>query len=173
MSKKDADDIKKAIAAIDARKKTKKSPHKPSRNKNIKSPIVQGGDTGLRQQNNIGNSSKSIKTSYIFQDIKVTLKEMYKVDIVFIQGGRFFHAIEEDADFIENSLGWSKHDGGGTQPWFACSGMATERMEKFLITKMEELSLKYAILRQTDYTKIKVTRTVVAANPEDLIGMEF
>ncbi|MDC1149936.1 hypothetical protein OAT47_00430 [Gammaproteobacteria bacterium] len=173
MSQKDTDDIKKAIAAIDARKNNKKSPNKPFRNKSIKSPIVQGGSTGLRQQSNVRNFSKSKNTSYIFQDIKVTLKEMYKVDIVFIQGGRFFHAIEEDADFVESHLGWRKHDRGGTQPWLACSGMATKRMEEFLIKKMEELSLRYAILRQTDYTKIKVTRTIVAAHPKNLIGMEF
>ena len=173
MSQKDTDDIKKAIAAIDARKKNKKSPYKPSTNKSIKSPIVQGGSTGLRQQSKVNKFSKSKKTSYIFQDIKVTLKEMYEVDIVFIQGGRFFHAIEEDADFVESSLGWSKHDRGGTQPWLTCSGMATKKMESFLVKKMEELSLRYAILRQTDYTKIKVTRTIVAANPKNLIGMEF
>ena len=173
MSQKDTDDVKKAIAAIDARKKAKKPSLTPSRKKNIKSPLVQGGDTGKRQQKNVGNYFKTKKTSYIFQDIKNTLKEMYKVDIVFIQGGIFFNAIEEDADFVESNLGWNKHDGGGTQPWFVCSGMATNKMEDFLVRKMAELSLRYAILRQTDYTKIKVTRTVVAANPEDLIGMEF
>ena len=52
MSQKDTDDVKKAIAAIDARKKAKKPSLKPSRNKNIKSPIVQGGDAGMRQQKN-------------------------------------------------------------------------------------------------------------------------
>ena len=135
MSEKDTDDIKKAIAAIDARKKNKNSPYKSSRNKRIKPPIVQGGSTGLQQQSNVQKFYKSKNTSYIFQDIKVTLKEMYKVDIVFIQGGKFFHAIEEDADFVESNLGWSKHDGGGTQPWLACSGMATKKDGRFSCKK--------------------------------------
>ena len=40
-------------------------------------------------------------------------------------------------------------------------------------TVMKEKSLKYAILRQTDYTKTKVTRTVISSFPKELEGMEF
>lgn len=113
------------------------------------------------------------KSSYIFKDIKDTLKEIHKVDIVFIQGGVFFHAIEEDAEYMEKEFEWSKHDSGGTQPWYVCSCGASQKMEEFIVRKMKEKSLKYAILRQTDYGETKVTRTVIAAEPEEIIGLEF
>ena len=38
---------------------------------------------------------------------------------------------------------------------------------------MEEKSLRYAILRQTDIGKTKVTRTVVSSYPKDVKGEEF
>tara|TARA_Y100001936_G_C15996101_1_gene625177 strand:+ start:146 stop:568 length:423 start_codon:yes stop_codon:yes gene_type:complete len=135
--------------------------------------IYSGGSTGLVQQKGIRPANKKIKSSYIFKDIKDTLKEMYKVDIVFIQGGMFFNAIEEDAEYMEKEFEWSKHDSGGTQPWNVCSCRASKKMEDFIVRKMKEKSLKYAILRQTDYTKTKVTRTVISSFPKELEGMEF
>ena len=66
--------------------------------------IYSGGSTGLVQQKGIRPANKKIKSSYIFKDIKDTLKEMYKVDIVFIQGGMFFNAIEEDAEYMEKEF---------------------------------------------------------------------
>ena len=135
--------------------------------------IYSGGSTGLVQQKGIRPANKKIKSSYIFKDIKDTLKEMYKVDIVFIQGGMFFNAIEEDAEYMEKEFKWSKNDSGGTQPWNVCSCRASKKMEDFIVRKMKEKSLKYAILRQTDYTKTKVTRTVISSFPKELEGMKF
>ena len=63
---------------------------------------------------------------------------MYKVDIVFIQGGKFFHAIEEDAEYMEKEFKWSKHDSSGRSPWFVCSCPSTQKMEDFIIKKMTE-----------------------------------
>ena len=87
--------------------------------------IYQGGSTGLVQQKGI-RSNKKVKSSYIFKDIKDDLKDKHKLDIVFIQGGMFFNAIEEDADFMQKEFKWNKHDSGGTQPWFVCSCRATK-----------------------------------------------
>ena len=135
--------------------------------------IYQGGSTGLVQQKGIRSNKKKVKSSYIFKDIKDDLKNRHKLDIVFIQGGKFFNAIEEDADFVEKEFKWNKHDSGGTQPWYICSCGATKKMEEFIVKKMEEKSLRYAILRQTDYGKTKVTRTVVSSYPKELEGEEF
>ena len=74
---------------------------------------------------------------------------------------------------MEKEFEWSKHDSGGTQPWNVCSCRASKKMEDFIVRKMKEKSLKYAILRQTDYTKTKVTRTVISSFPKELEGMEF
>ena len=135
--------------------------------------IYSGGSTGLVQQRGIHPVNKKVKSSYIFKEIKDTLKVMYKVDIVFIQGGIFFNAIEEDAEYMEKEFGWNKHDSGGTQPWNVCSCRSSKKMEDSIIKKMTERSLKYSILRQTDYTKTKVTRTVISSFPKELEGMEF
>ena len=48
-----------------------------------------------------------------------------------------------------------------------------KKMEEFIVKKMEEKSLRYAILRQTDYGETKVTRTVVSSYPKELEGEEF
>lgn len=135
--------------------------------------IVSGGSTGLVQQRGLRSTNKKNKSSYIFKDIKDTLKEIYKVDIVFIQGGMFFNAIEEDAEYMEKEFKWSKHDNGGTAPWYVCSCRASKKMEEFIVRKMKEKLLKYAILRQTDYGETKVTRTVIAAEPKEIKGLEF
>ena len=50
---------------------------------------------------------------------------------------------------------------------------ATKKMEDFIVRKMEEKSLRFAILRQTDYGETKVTRTVVSSYPKELEGEEF
>ena len=89
--------------------------------------IYQGGSTGLVQQKGIHSNKKKVKSSYIFKDIKDYLKNRYKLDIVFIQGGKFFNAIEEDADFVEKEFKWNKHDCGGNQPWYICSCGATKK----------------------------------------------
>ena len=51
--------------------------------------------------------------------------------------------------------------------------MTTKKMEEFIVKNMEEKSLRYAILRQTDYGGTKVTRTVVSSYPKELEGEEF
>ena len=66
--------------------------------------IYQGGSTGLVQQKGIRSNKKKVKSSYIYKDIKDDLKNRHKLDIVFIQGGKFFNAIEEDADFVEKEF---------------------------------------------------------------------
>lgn len=47
------------------------------------------------------------------------------------------------------------------------------KMEGFIVKKTKEKSLRYAILRQTDYGETKVTRTVVSSYPKELEGEEF
>ena len=133
----------------------------------------QGGSTGLVQQKGIRSNKKKVKSSYILKDIKDDLKNRHKLDIVFIQSGMFFSAIEEDADFVEKEFKWNKHDCGGTQPWFVCSCGATKEKEEFIVKKMEAKSLRYAILRQTKYGETKVTRKVISSYPKDLEGEEF
>ena len=118
--------------------------------------IYQGGSTGLVQQKRIRTDSAKIKSSYIFKDIKDTLKDLHKIEVVFIQGGQNFHVIEE-----------------GSQPWNMCSCPATKKMEMFIVREIKKISLSYAVLRQTDYTKTKVTRKIVATSNIKLLGMEF
>ena len=42
--------------------------------------IYQGGSTGLVQQKSIRTDSAKIKSSYIFKDIKDTLKDLHKME---------------------------------------------------------------------------------------------
>ena len=135
--------------------------------------IYQGGSTGLVQQKRIRTDSAKVKSSYIFKDIKDTLKDLHKIEVVFIQGGQNFHVIEEDAELIHKEFKWKKHDQGGSQPWDMCSCPATKKMEMFIVREIKKKSLSYAVLRQTDYTKTKVTRKVVATSNIKLLGMEF
>ena len=79
------DDIKKAIAAIDEKKK-------------ITASFVRGGAPGLRQQR-LKKYPKSNHKIGIKKEIKETCK-MHGEDLVLIHIGAFYQVIEEDATFF-------------------------------------------------------------------------
>ena len=85
MSQKDMNDIKKAIAAIDAKKK-------------VTASFVRGGSPGLVQQRlkKYPNSTSNIG---IKKEIKETCK-MHGEDLVLMEIGAYFKIIEEDAEYF-------------------------------------------------------------------------
>ena len=91
MSQKDMDDIKKAIAAIDGRKK------------NIRASFVRGGATGLRQQRNIKNYPSSRNSESMKQDIKNQCN-MLGEEIVVMQFGSTFDVVDENAEYFHKNF---------------------------------------------------------------------
>ena len=92
MSQKDMDDIKKAIAAIDAKKK------------GLRASFVRGGQTGMVQTNLKKYPKKNSVKEYVYPGIKNQIKANNKhIDIVFIHGlTSSYYIVEEDAEFIHN-----------------------------------------------------------------------
>lgn len=103
MPQEDTDNIKKAIAAIDARKESLKPFRKSSHNKYVKSPIVPGGDTGMRQQGNIKNYPSSRKYESMKQGIKNECN-MLGEDIVIMQFGSTFDIVDENAEYFHKEF---------------------------------------------------------------------
>ena len=89
MSQKDMDDIKKAIAAIDARKK-------------VTASFVRGGSPGLVQQK-LKKYLNSASNIGIKKEIKETCK-MHGEDLVLIEIGAYFKLIEEDAEYFHKEF---------------------------------------------------------------------
>jgi hypothetical protein len=90
MTKKDLDDVKKAIAAIDARKK------------GMRASFVRGGQTGMVQTNLKKYPKKNYVKDYVYPGIKNQIKANNKhIDIVFIHGlTSSYYVVEEDAEYI-------------------------------------------------------------------------
>ena len=91
MSQKDMDDVKKAIAAIDARKK------------GMRASFVRGGQTGMVQTNLKKYPKKNYVQDYVYPGIKNQIKANNKhIDIVFIHGlTSSYYVVEEDAEYIQ------------------------------------------------------------------------
>ena len=83
------DDIKKAIAAIDARKK-------------VTASFVRGGSPGLVQQK-LKKYLNSASNIGIKKEIKETCK-MHGEDLVLIEIGAYFKLIEEDAEYFHKEF---------------------------------------------------------------------
>ena len=93
MSQKDTDDIKKAIAAIDGRKKS------------IRASFVRGGATGLRQQRNIKNYPPSRKGESMKQDIKNQCC-MLGEKMVLMEFGSTYDIVDENAEYFHREFGF-------------------------------------------------------------------
>ena len=122
MSQKDTDDIKKAIAAIDARKKSRKPYLKPPRKKKIKD---------------------------IRKYIKDALKEDFKLDLVLIQIGFMFEAIEEDAVFLSDNCD-CQLQGKGKLVSYEITGFPVSALEK-KIKNLDLMNIEYCIVEQMKY----------------------
>jgi hypothetical protein len=134
MSQKDMDDVKKAIAAIDAKKK------------NIRAKIYSGGSTGLVQQKGrIRTSSKKTKVG-ILKEIKDTLKRDYQIDIVLIQVGYYFEAIEEDAQYFKNEFKFKIHNRGGNSS-YEVTGFTDSSLDEYK-NKLLKRSISFCVVEQ-------------------------
>ena len=108
-----------------------------------------------------------------YLEIKHRIKKKYDLDLVVIQSGPFFEAIEEDADSLEQELGWTLRTRGTPVKYPICSAPATNKIEDFLVKRLHELGFSFAILRLIKSQNNSVVRKIVRSTNEELIGIKF
>ena len=164
MSQKDMDDVKKAIAAIDAKKK------------NIRAKIYSGGSTGLVQQKGRIRKNNPEQKTGIIKHIKDTLKSLYKIDLVIIEVGYYMNIIEEDAQYFHKEFEFKIHDRGGNSSYevagFPLDDSKTN-MEKYKKILLER-DISFCFVEQTEVTTNKVTREVTfSSHNKSALGLTF
>lgn len=105
--------------------------------------------------------------------IKNHIKTKYGLDIVITQSGKYFEALEEDADSIEREFAWNKHQRGADTGYYVCSAPASGKMEDFLVGKFQDLGFSFAILRLKKTDSNEVIREVVRSTNEEILGIQF
>ena len=133
--------------------------------------IYQGGSPGLIQQ-----SQKTVKKflskekNSIQREIQETLKGIYKFDLVLMQIGSFYNAIEEDAIFINKEFGIKKVQPGN---WtFEVASIHKAHINKY-IEKLKIMNKTFCILEQKEISPRKFERTVVISTSQEAIGITF
>ena len=105
-----------------------------------------------------------------YLEIKHRLKTKYGLDLVITQSGPFFEALEEDAESMEQELGWTLRQRG---EYSVCSAPATGIIENFLLRKLKELGFNFAILRLIQTQDQTVVREVVHTTNDKVLGLKF
>ena len=159
MSQKDMDDIKKAIAAIDAKKK------------GLRASFVRGGQTGMVQTNLKKYPKKNSVKDYVYPGIKNQIKANNKhIDIVFIHGlTSSYYIVEEDAEFIHNLD--NKKEYVENISYFRTSIGKSEK-DKF-IKKLQERNKGYVFLDMIFPKTDPIMRVVVDSLDSKLIGTKY
>ena len=159
MSQKDMDDIKKAIAAIDAKKK------------GLRASFVRGGQTGMVQTNLKKYPKKNSVKDYVYPGIKNQIKANNKhIDIVFIHGlTSSYYIVEEDAEFIHNLD--NKKEYVENISYFRTSIGKSEK-DKF-IKKLQERNKGYIFLDMVFPKTDPIMRVVVDSSDSKLIGTKY
>ena len=159
MSQKDMDDIKKAIAAIDAKKK------------GLRASFVRGGQTGMVQTNLKKYPKKNSVKDYVYPGIKNQIKANNKhIDIVFIHGlTSSYYIVEEDAEFIHNLE--NKKEYVENISYFRTSIGKSEK-DKF-IKKLQERNKGYIFLDMIFPKTDPIMRVVVDSSDSKLIGTKY
>jgi hypothetical protein len=156
---KDMDDIKKAIAAIDARKK------------GMRASFVRGGQTGMVQTNVKKYPKKNSIKDYIYPGIKNQIKANNKhIDIVFIHGLiASYYIVEEDAEYIHRLD--SKKEYNENISYFRTSIGKSEK-DKF-VKKLEKRNKGYVFLDMVSPKTDPVMRVIVDSSDKELIGNKY
>jgi len=159
MSQKDMDAIKKAIAAIDAKKK------------GLRASFVRGGQTGMVQTNLKKYPKKNSVKDYVYPGIKDQIKANNKhIDIVFIHGlTSSYYIVEEDAEFIHNLD--NKKEYVENISYFRTSIGKSEK-GKF-IKKLQERNKGYIFLDMIFPKTDPIMRVVVDSSDSKLIGTKY
>ena len=118
--------------------------------------IVSGGSTGLVQQKGRIRDSNRYKKSGIRKEIKDTLK-MYGFDIVLMQIGSTYDAIEEDADFFHKEFGY-KYNPIITS--YNATGFPLHMLNK-VKDKLINCNKEFCILDEVDEDPSRIIRKVV------------
>ena len=108
-----------------------------------------------------------------YLEIKHRIKKKYGLDLVITQSGPFFEAIEEDADSLEQELGWTLRQRGTPVGYNVCSAPATGKIEDFLVKRLHELGFSFAILRLIKNQNNGVVREIVRSTNEEILGIKF
>ena len=133
--------------------------------------IYQGGSTGLVQQNKRTiKEFQSKEKNSIQREIHESLKGMYKFDLIFIQIGSFYNAIEEDAIFINKEFGIKKVQPGN---WtFEVASIHKAHINRY-IEKLKIMNKTFCVLEQKEVSPKKFERTVVISTSQEALGITF
>jgi len=151
--------LKKAIAAIDAKKK------------GLRASFVRGGQTGMVQTNLKKYPKKNSVKDYVYPGIKNQIKANNKhIDIVFIHGlTSSYYIVEEDAEFIHNLE--NKKEYVENISYFRTSIGKSEK-DKF-IKKLQERNKGYVFLDMIFPKTDPIMRVVVDSSDSKLIGTKY
>lgn len=153
------DDIKKAIAAIDAKKK------------GLRASFVRGGQTGMVQTNLKKYPKKNSVKDYVYPGIKNQIKAKSKhIDIVFIHGLiASYYIVEEDAEYIHKLDNKKEYVENLS---YLRTSIGKSEKEKFII-KLEDNNKGYVFLDMVLPKTDPIMRVIVNSSDKELIGNKY
>ena len=159
MSKEDMDAVKRAIAAVDERKKS------------MRATFVRGGQTGLRQQKLKNYPSNSQNRDLVYPGIKNQVKANHKhIDIVFMHGlATRYYIAEEDAELV-HKIDASKEYSDDLS-YFRTSISIREKSR--FIKLLKEANKGYVFLDMIFPKTDPIMRVVAASSDPSLIGDKY
>ena len=170
-------DWNKAIEDYDNRRKKEKEAKKMKKFKaspTIRASFVQGGQTGMVQQNIKPPPPPSPPGMNMIEYIYITMTEFYKMDIALIQVGIFVETIKENAKWYSVNRHKERnlkiHTSRG-YPICGCGDIDNlEDIKKFLKDEGKE----FCFAKQTEVKDDKCTeRTITFCTNKELEGLAF
>jgi hypothetical protein len=134
--------------------------------------IYQGGSTGLVQQDLKNHPENQVKKKeeHIFIAIKGTIKNNYGVDLVLLEGGQSFYAVDEDADLMNKEFGHKFSKKYDNLPYNVTAFPVAILLAMY--KKIEKTEIKYAILSVLPNTD-PVMREVMLSSEPKLLRKQF
>ena len=156
MPQKDMNDIKKAIAAIDARKK-------------VTASFVRGGAPGLGQQRLKKYPNPANKVG-IKKEIKETCK-MHGEELVLMEIGATFEMIDEDAEFFHKEFGFKYAD---TMVDSFTTGFYSDSINKYK-NELIKKNMSFCIVEEVFKEKGKniIREVTFSSNNKTSLGLTF
>ena len=159
MSKEDMDAVKKAIAAVDERKKS------------MRATFVRGGQTGMRQQKLKNYGSSKPNRDLIYPGIKNQVKANHKsIDIVFMHGlEKRYYIADEDAQLVHKLDSKKKFSENLSYDRTSISMNEKSKFVKLLKEKNKGYVFLDMIFPKTD----PIMRVVTDSSDPSLIGDKY
>jgi len=134
----------------------------------LRAKIVSGGSTGLVQQRGRIRETNRYKKVGIKKEIKDALN-MYGFDLVIMQIGSTYDAIEEHADYFHKEFGYMYNSATVS---YNAIGFPTQFLDK-IKAKLIKKEVKFCIVDEVDEDPTRIIRKVTYPSDSDAFGLTF